>query len=111
MIAEEDEAEDRRLDRLGLQVGRRHHEGPVIHRQQHQAGRHDLAERAEQQPRPEHGRRHAEMIAGRDQHHGEKQQREREAEQEADIGRAPGPQRLRQRPLHRIARDLSRARQ
>ena len=53
VIAEEDEAEDRGLDRLGLEVGGRHHEGAVVHRQQHQAGGDDLAERAQQQPRPE----------------------------------------------------------
>ena len=53
MIAEKDEAEDRGLDRLGFQIRRRHHERAVVHRQQHQAGRDDLAQRAEQQPRPE----------------------------------------------------------
>lgn len=73
VVAEEDEAEDRGLDRLGLQIRRRHHEGTVVHREQHQAGGDDLAERTQQQPRPEHGGRRAEMIAGRDQHHAQKQ--------------------------------------
>ncbi len=80
MIAEEDEAEDGGLDRLGFQIGRRHHEGAVVHGEQHQAGRDDLAERAEQQPRPEHTGRHAEMIAGGNQHHCQEQERERKAE-------------------------------
>ncbi len=56
MIAEKDKAEDRGLDRLGLQIRRRHHERAVVHRQQHQSGGDDLAERAEQQPRPERRR-------------------------------------------------------
>ena len=47
MIAEEDEAEDRGLDRFGLQVSRRHHKGAVVHREQHQAGGDDLAQRAQ----------------------------------------------------------------
>ncbi len=50
MIAEKNEAEDRGLDRLGLRISRRHHEGAVVHREQHQGGGDDLAERAEQQP-------------------------------------------------------------
>ena len=63
VIAEEDEAEDRGLDRLGLQIRRRHHEGAVVHRDQHQAGGDDLAERAEQQPRPERGGRPRHAVA------------------------------------------------
>ena len=107
MIAEKDEAEDRGLDRLGLQIRRRHHEGAVVHREQHQAGRDDLAERAEQQPRPERRRRPRYVVSGHGDHDGKENHRERKAEQEADIGRAPGAERPRQRPLHRIARDLA----
>ena len=50
---------------------------------------------------------HGTVIAGRDHHDDEEQERERKAEQEADIGRAPGAERPGQRPLHRIARDLA----
>ena len=106
MIAEKHETEDRGLDRLGLQIGRRHHERAVVHREQHQSGGEDLAERAEQQPGPERRRRPRHMVAGRDHHHGKEHQRERKAEQEADIGGAPGAERPRQLPLHRVARDL-----
>jgi len=38
--------------------------------------------------------------------HGKEHNRKRKAEQEADIGGAPGAERTRQLPLHRIARDL-----
>ena len=107
MIAEKYKAEDRGLDRLGLQIGRRHHERAVVHREQHQSGGDDLAERAEQQPRPERRVRPRHMVAGRGHHHGEEHQRERKAEQEADIGGAPGAERPGQLPLHRVARDLA----
>ena len=106
VIAEKHEAEDRGLDRLGLYVRRGYHEGAVVHREQHQARGDDLAERAEQQPRPERRRRPRHMIAGRGDHDGEEHQRERKAEQEADIGGAPGPQRPGQAALHRIAPHL-----
>ena len=106
MIAEKHETEDRGLDRLGLQIRRRHHERAVVHRQQHQSGGDDLAQRAEQQPRPERRRWPRHVVAGRDHHHGKEHQRERKAEQEADIGGAPGAERPGQLPLHRVARDL-----
>ena len=106
LIAEKDEAEDRGLDRLGLQVRRRHHERAVVHRQQHQCRGGDLAEGAEQQPGPERRDRPRRGIAGDRQHNREEDDRKRKSEQKADIGRAPGPERTRQRPLHRIAGDL-----
>src|ERR1700726_2372341 len=46
------------------------------------------------------------MVAGRGQHNRKENNRERKAEQEADIGGAPGAERPGQLPLHRIARDL-----
>src|SRR5258708_39554779 len=46
------------------------------------------------------------MITGRGDYRGKENKRKRKAEQEADIGRAPGAERPRQLPLHRIARDL-----
>src|SRR5882757_8839310 len=55
-------------------------------------------------PSNSHGR-HA--VAGHGYHDREEDDRERKAEQEADIGRAPGPEWSRQRPLHRIAGDLA----
>jgi hypothetical protein len=99
--------ENRSLDRFGLQIRRRHHERAVVHREQHQAGGDDLCERAEQQPQPEGSGRPRDRIAGERDHKREKDQREREAEQETDVGRAPGAERSGQRPLHRVARDLS----
>ena len=107
MIAEKDEAEDRGLDRLGLEIRRGHDEGAIVHRKQHQTGGDDLTERAEQQPRPEHRRRPRYGIAGHRHHDRKEDDRERKTEQKADIGRAPGPERPRQRPLHRIAGDLA----
>ncbi len=107
MIAEEHETEDRGLDRFGLEISRRHHERTVVHGEQHHAGAGDLGERAEQQPRPELGRRPWHVIAGHGDHGRKEHNRERKPEQEADIGRAPGTERPRQRPLHRIARDLA----
>src|ERR1700676_5515320 len=47
------------------------------------------------------------MVAGRGQHNRKENNRERKAEQEADIGGAPGAERPGQLPLHRIARDLA----
>ena len=107
VIAEKHETEDRGLDRFGLQICRRHHERAVVHREQHQSGGQDLAERAEQQPWPERKRWPRYMVSGRDHHHGKEHQRERKAEQEADIGGAPGAERPGQLPLHRVARDLA----
>ena len=107
MIAEKDKAEDRGLDRLGLQIRRRHHERAVVHGKQHHAGAGDLAQCAEQQPRPERSRRPRHVVAAHRHHDRKEQDRERKAEQEADIGRAPGAERPRQRSLHRIARDLA----
>ena len=53
------------------------------------------------------GAGHGTLSPVADQHDGKEQDRKRKAEQEADIGRAPGAERPRQRPLHRIARDLA----
>jgi hypothetical protein len=106
MIAEEHKSEDRGLDCLGLYVSRGDHEGAVVHRQQHQARGDDLAECAEQQPRPERRGRPRYRIAGGNNHDGEEDHRERKAEQESDIGGTPGAERPGQLPLHRIARDL-----
>ena len=69
-------------------------------------GRDVLAERAEQQPRPERRGRPAHPIAGGRDDHREKHQRERKPEQEADIGGAPGAERPGQRTLHGVTRHL-----
>jgi hypothetical protein len=47
MIAEKDETENRGLDRLGLEIGRGHHKGAIIHRCQHEPRGKYLAQRAE----------------------------------------------------------------
>src|ERR1700722_15832583 len=46
------------------------------------------------------------MISGHGQHDREEHDRERKAEQEADVGGAPGAERPGQLPLHGVARDL-----
>src|SRR6266702_5126781 len=107
MIAEKHKAENRGLDGLGLEIRRRYHERTVVHRKQHHAGAYDLAQRAKQQPRPESSCRPWHVVAGDRDYHRKEDDRERKAEQEADIGRAPGAEWPRQRPLHRIARDLA----
>src|SRR5512134_964854 len=55
-------------------------------------------------PSNSHGQNTA---VGHRYHDRKEDDRERKAEQEADIGRAPGPERTRQRALHRIAGDLA----
>ncbi|RTE68125.1 hypothetical protein BHE90_017499, partial [Fusarium euwallaceae] len=62
--------------------------------------------RAGQQPRPERRQRPRHGVAGHEDREHKEHHRERQAEQEADIGRAPGPERPGQLPLHRIARHL-----
>ena len=47
------------------------------------------------------------MVTGYSQYEREEDNRERKPEQEADVGRAPGAERRRQRPLHRVTRDLA----
>src|SRR6185436_12488500 len=56
-------------------------------------------------PSSSHGQKHA--VAGHRDHDHKEDDRERKAEQEADVGRPPGPERPRQRTLHRIAGNLA----
>ena len=106
-IAEEDQAEQRRLDRLGLDVGDGDHERAVVHGREHRRGGDDLRAGAEHDPGPEHRRRHGQRQPGRHQHAGEKHQRERKAEQEAHMGGADGAERRGQLALHGVARGLA----
>ena len=78
------------LHRLGLDVGVDHDEGAVVHGGEHQRGGDDLRQRAVEHPGPERQRRARQRGAGRDQHGGEKHQRERKPEQEPHMGRADG---------------------
>jgi hypothetical protein len=110
VVAEEHEPEQRHLDRLGLDVGDRHHERALAHRGQHQGGGRDLQERAGQHPRPknEAGPRQRRAADGDDA--GEKQARERQAEQEPHMRRADRAEPAGELALGRVAHGLRRRR-
>ena len=108
-VAEKDQAEQRHLHRLGLDIGVSDDEGALAHHRQHGRGGADLRQRAEHHPRPENSRRVRQAVAAEIDHARQKdEQRERKAEQKTHMRRADGAERRRQFALHGIARGLRR---
>ena len=104
------QAEQRDLHRLGLDVGIDHHERAVVHGGEHQRGGGDLRQRADDHPGPKGERRLRQALPERDHHAGEEDERERNAEQEAHMGRAHGAEPRGELALRGIAHGLRRSR-
>jgi hypothetical protein len=104
---QEDQAEQRRLNGLGLDVGDGDDERAVAHRGEHQRGRDDLGPCAKQHPRPEFRRRRGKRLAGHRKHHDKKHDRERKSEQKAHMRRADRAERGGELALHGVARGLA----
>ncbi len=105
-IAEKDQAEDRNLDRFGLDIGDGDHEGALAHRRQHQRGGRDLRDGAVENPRPEFPSGMRQRQSGCQHHACKKDQRERKAEQKTHQRGAERAEARRQLALHRVANGL-----
>ncbi len=106
-VAEKNQAEDRDLDRLGLDIGDGDDERALAHRREHQRGRRDLRRGAVAAPR---ARTPMPVCGSGAPVHsittGEKDERKRKAEQEPHMGGAERAERAGQLALHRIAHGL-----
>ena len=105
-VAEENEAEQRRLHRLGLDVGIDHHERAIVHGGKHQGGGGHLRQRAEDDPGPKGRRRPRKTLPERDHHAGKEDEREWKPEQKTHVGRAHGAKPRGQFALCRVAHGL-----
>lgn len=83
-------------------------ENERAHRGQHQRCGADLRERPHQHEAPEAGAGHRQRFARRHENHGEEDEGEGQAEEEAHLRRPDGPDRLGQAALHGVARRLRR---
>ena len=110
-VAEEDQAEDGNLNRLGLGVGDGDDERTLTHGGEHQRGGGDLRAGAIDHPGPENQPRLRQRRVRRNQFADQKDQHERQAEQKAHMGRADGTEACRQLALHCVTQASGQRRQ
>jgi hypothetical protein len=107
LVAEERQAEDRDLHRLGLGIGGRDYEGARLHGGEQQGRSGDLSQSGRDGPHDCRGiqLRHGQLR--RRQHDGKEDEREGQAEEEAHVRGADRAQRGGQLLLHGVAQHLA----